>query len=201
MRAESAATGPEVALLDRFAPHPDASEVHRAGVAAPPEAVYRALWTVDFARSPVVAGLLALRALPGWIRSRGTGPRGRELTLNRILELGFGRLAEEPDREIVLGVSGRFWHPTGNLEPFRPEDFSRPVPPGMARGVWSFRVVPRADGGTLLSTETRVTCGDAASRFRFRLYWLAVRPFSGLIRIAMLRSVRRAAEAGEARAG
>jgi hypothetical protein len=47
----------------------------------------------------------------------------------------------------------------------------------------------------MLSTETRVACGDAASRAKFRVYWTFVRPFSGLIRIVMLRAVRRAAEA------
>lgn len=35
-----------------------------------------------------------------------------------------------------------------------------------------------AEGGSVLSTETRVAGGG----WRFRLYWLGVRPFSGLIR-------------------
>jgi hypothetical protein len=35
-----------------------------------------------------------------------------------------------------------------------------------------------ADGGSILSTETRVAGGGR----RFRAYWLVVRPFSGLIR-------------------
>ena len=35
-----------------------------------------------------------------------------------------------------------------------------------------------AEGGSILSTETRVAGGG----LRFRAYWLVVRPFSGLIR-------------------
>ena len=45
-----------------------------------------------------------------------------------------------------------------------------------------------------------ILCHDgegAASRRRFRLYWLVVRPFSGLIRKAMLDAVAR--EAARAR--
>lgn len=46
-----------------------------------------------------------------------------------------------------------------------------------ARIVFDLRARP-AEGGSLLSTETRVAGGG----WKFRLYWLAVRPFSGLIR-------------------
>jgi hypothetical protein len=184
-------------LLDTFAPDPDVFEVHAIDVAAPPDAVYRALWTVDFGNSPIISGLLALRSLPSLIRTRGP-LRDRTLTLRTIMDAGFGRLAEEPDRELVLGVSGRFWRVTGNLEPFSREAFSEAVPAGMARGVWNFMVVPRGERGTVLSTETRVTCGDRASWFKFRLYWVIIRPFSGLIRIIMLRAIRRTAEAYDA---
>ena len=39
----------------------------------------------------------------------------------------------------------------------------------------------------------RILCLDPRSSRRFRLYWRLVRPFSGLIRIAMLRAVAREA--------
>lgn len=45
------------------------------------------------------------------------------------------------------------------------------------RVVFDLRAQP-AEGGSLLSTETRVAGGGRL----FRLYWLVVRPFSGLIR-------------------
>jgi hypothetical protein len=59
--------------------------------------------------------------------------------------------------------------------------------------VWTFSVEAQPPGTTRLTTETRVACADAASRRRFRLYWLVVRPFSGLIRTAMLSAVAREA--------
>jgi hypothetical protein len=117
------------------------------------------------------------------------------VTLQSIIDAGFGVLGEEPGREILLGVTGRFWRPTGNVEPFDRASFSRPIPPGMARGLWNFKVVSAGDRKAILSTETRVTCGDAASGRRFRLYWFVIRPFSGLIRMIMLKAIRDAAQA------
>lgn len=51
-----------------------------------------------------------------------------------------------------------------------------------------FEAEPRASGGSRLVTETRVADVDAA----FRLYWLFIRPFSGLIRRRWLRAVAEA---------
>jgi len=170
---------------------PDAVATYAIRIAAPPAAVYRALWTADFA-TPVVTGLLALRALPGLVRHprRARRPR-RTLTLQTLIDGGFGRLEEAAPREVVLGVAGRFWRPTGNVQPFRRQDFDGPVGRGLARAVWNFALRDAGDGHTLLSTETRVVCGDAASRRKFLAYWLVVAPFSGMIRRSMLRAIRR----------
>lgn len=182
-------------LIDSFAPSPDASEIHKLEIVASCEAVYRALWTTDLGNSAVVKGLLFLRTLPSFILKSDCHKRARQgITLQTLIEAGFGRLAEEPGREIVLGVTGRFWRPTGNTLPFRQEDFVGAVPAGLARAVWNFHVQEINANRTVLSTETRITCGDKASRLKFRAYWLFVRPFSGLIRIVMLRAVRRACE-------
>jgi hypothetical protein len=48
-------------------------------------------------------------------------------------------------------------------------------------------------GGSRLATETRVRALDDHARRRFRLYWLAIGPFSGLIRRRWLRAVQEAA--------
>ena len=60
-----------------------------------------------------------------------------------------------------------------------------------------FRLTPQPDGATLVSTETRVHCGDDASRRAFAWYWRAIRLGSGAIRHAMLGALKRAAEAVE----
>jgi hypothetical protein len=177
-------------LIDRFAPAPDAYESHRIEIDAPAAAVYAALWTADLAASPVIRGLMALRSLPKVLTGAAPSrPAPASFRLQALIDAGFGRLAEDEGREVVLGVSGRFWRPVDNLLPFREADFHGPVPAGTARAVWNFAVTETAPGRTTLTTDTRVVCGDAASRAKFRAYWLFVRPFSGLIRIVMLRAV------------
>ena len=177
-------------LIDSFAPNPDAVETHSIAIDASPAAVRHALWTADLGGSLIIKALLGLRALPEIIlHGRPAVRRDRKVTLQTVINSGFGILADQPD-EIVLGVTGRFWRPTGNLSPFNREDFDRAVPAGLARGVWSFRLEQDGGGRTILSTETRVVCGDDASRRKFRVYWFFVRPFSGLIRRIMLRNVR-----------
>ena len=57
-----------------------------------------------------------------------------------------------------------------------------------------FEAVP-IPGGSRLAVETRVRSLDDRARRRFRLYWLAIGPFSGLIRRRWLRAVQEAARA------
>jgi hypothetical protein len=52
--------------------------------------------------------------------------------------------------------------------------------------------VPARDGGSLLVTETRVAAMDDGARRAFRRYWLAVGPFSALIRRRWLAATARA---------
>jgi hypothetical protein len=188
-------------LIDCFAPNPDAVEVHSIAIDAPLEIVYRALWTTDVGGSVIVKALMGMRSLPEFISRRGSIPRrARKITLQTVIDSGFGLLANEPG-EIVLGVTGKFWRPTGNLSPFNRDSFAGAVAPGFARGIWNFSIKD-SGVGTILSTETRVTCGDRASLKKFRAYWFFVRPFSGLIRRIMLRAIRKAClktQASEAR--
>src|ERR1700682_1426998 len=179
-------------LIDSFAPNPAAVETHSIVINASLESVYSALWTANLGGSLIIKLLLGLRSLPGFVlRGFRELPQNQKITLQTLIDSGFGILAENPREEIVLGVSGRFWRPTGNLSTFRREDFKGPVPEGFARAVWNFSLKDGCAGQTILTTETRVTCGDAESRRKFLVYWFLVEPFSGLIRRLMLREVKR----------
>ena len=179
-------------LIDSFAPNPDAVETHSISITASRAVVYQTLWSADLGGSLIIKALLGLRSLPKIaLHPRRSWRRGRKITLQTLLDAGFGKLAEEPEQELVLGINGSFWRPISNLSPFNREDFDRPVPPGLARAVWNFSVKEDEPGRTILSTETRIVCGDDQSRRRFRVYWFFVRPFSGLIRRLMLRAVKR----------
>lgn len=180
-------------LIDSFVPVPDAAEKHSIQIAANRDVVYQALRTTDFGRSLIVKGLLIFRSVPKFLlHPSRRAQTNRQITLQTIIEAGFGILAEDPNREIVLGVTGPFWRPVGNVLPFNEENFRGAVPPGVACAAWNFAVEDAGEGHTVLSTETRIICGDSSSRRKFRVYWLFVRPFSGLIRHLMLRAVRRA---------
>lgn len=190
----------EAMLIDEFLPRYDVVERHGIRVDAPASRVYEAIWAADLARSLPVRVLLGLRTLPSLLVDRAKArrladvlQRSTTVTLQTVLSQGFYLLAEEPGREVLLGVVGRFWTPTASLEPTDPERFRSAAAPGRAKGAWNFTVTALGEGSTRLETETRVQCADARTLARFRPYWLVVRPFSGLIRRMMLRTIRAAA--------
>jgi molybdenum cofactor cytidylyltransferase len=173
-------------LIDRLMPEFDERASYGIDVAAPPDAVYRALLETNLADSLVSRILLKIRAL-------GRGSAGA-LRLRDLPERGsFFRLADDPPREIVIGVVGRFWALRGNVCDGDAASFRAPPAAGTAKAAWNFRVDP-TDGGSRLTTETRVLCADDESRRSFRRYWTVVGPFSGIIRLEALRLIRRQAQ-------
>jgi hypothetical protein len=115
------------------------------------------------------------------------------VTLASLKKTRFEILGETPDHEILLGLVGRFWTPRGDMKKVDAESFKKFDRAGYAKAVWNFAVRP--DGEAMrLTTETRIRCLDAGSRRSFGFYWMFVRPFSGLIRMEMLRAIKRRAE-------
>jgi hypothetical protein len=182
-------------------------ERHVMRIRAPADAVYRALWRADFG-GIIARMLLAVRLVPAmlsdWRHARERLARhGRAdagLTLQMFLQSGFAQLEAVENEELVLGLSGRFWTPSGGLTPTSAETFRAGPAIGHAQAAWNFRCDPADAETTSLSTETRVRVAPGAARSRFLAYWFVVRPFSGLLRVLMLRAVRREAE-GAHRAG
>ena len=188
-------------LLDEVMPRYDVVERHATRVRASPAVVYAAIWEADLIAGPVTRSLLALRALPAAIlaprdalvewRERRARRGGR---LADVESFGFRIVAERAPDELVIGALGRFWMPRSRLcGDVSTADFAAGPPRGFALAGWNFMVTARADGRTELRTETRVWCAPDV-RARFRAYWLVIRPWSGLIRHAMLREIRLRAE-------
>jgi hypothetical protein len=153
--------------------------------------VWRALLAHEFGASALTKALFFLRGYGRRALSAGTG------TLpEKIVRFGFTKLEEVPGREVVFGIAGRFWRPNGDLRRLADRDaFLAFAEDGYVKGAWNLRVDPAGEGTTALSTETRMAYFGAGARRKFRLYWALVGPFSGLIRRALLRAVRRRAEA------
>jgi hypothetical protein len=66
--------------------------------------------------------------------------------------------------------------------------------PEFLKATWNFELTAQTDGKTMLETETRIRCLDEKAYKKFARYWFFIRPFSGLIRKEILRTVRRKAE-------
>ena len=185
-------------LIDEYLPEYDVVERHRTAIRASREPVYESVRRLDMTRSPVIRSLFALRSLPA-LMSRSSTHRGESqslgLTLDGLLDNGFVLLGERRGEELLLGLVGRFWTPSGHLLRVDANDFRDFQRPGYARAAWNFSLSGMEDGATRLATETRVQCTDSTSRRRFRLYWTVVGPFSGLIRREILRSIKRDVEA------
>ena len=60
--------------------------------------------------------------------------------------------------------------------------------------IWNFYFKEINENKTLVSTETRILCLTKRSKFLFSLYWFFVKPFSGIIRIEMLRLIKKKVE-------
>lgn len=121
--------------------------------------------------------------------------RGARATLTAFEQHGFRILESRPPEELVIGLEGRFWRPTGGMCTPLPDAFLSSTPAaGTARAAWNFQVTPTGPNTCELSTETRVLCASPEVKLRFLPYWWLVRPGSGLIRREMLRAIRDQAE-------
>ncbi|MCB2226003.1 MAG: hypothetical protein KQH53_04930 [Desulfarculaceae bacterium] len=169
-------------LLDKFLPAFDVHARYQTFLPAPPERVYSLLLDLDWSRSPLVRWLVLLR---------GLGQAKIKLIPTDPQKPGFTVLDEEPGRELVVGMVGRFWLPTAELLRVSPDEFVDFDRPGYAKMAMNFLAEPMDNGKCLLSTETRVLCLDSRARRYFRFYWSLIGPFSGLIRKEAFRLVRR----------
>ncbi len=169
-------------LIDDVLPQYDFSERHETLVPAPKEVVRRAMEEWRPQESFLWRALLRLRGLG---RPGGSLREWAEAS-------GFLRLAED-ENEVVYGQVGRFWaldERRAMLSPKTAEEFRAFSDPGYAAAVMNVHLEALAADRTRLSTETRVRALGGRARWRFRLYWLLIRPFSGLLRRAMLRGIK-----------
>lgn len=169
-------------LIDDFMPRFDFNETHDIKIRATAENVFRALNEVDLCESAIVRWLFRLRGMPT-----------ENMTLRELRRLRFETLGENKNQELLLGLAGRFWTLTGNLQKINSNNFREFNEKGFAKAVWNFWL-DEAQGETRLTTETRIKCMDAESRKSFGFYWTFIQPFSGLIRKEMLKLIKQKAE-------
>lgn len=178
------------ARIDEYLTNPDFSARYEIRINAPAPVVYRCLLRSDFSELWLVRLLVTVRSGKRLPRS----PLPCDLR-QRLQGTGFVILAAGAGQELVLGVAGRFWRPDGGrCTDLTPDEFSEFSHLGYAKAAWNFRLRSDSAETTLLSTETRIKCFGQAALWKFRLYWSLVGPFSGLMRKAILKQVKIAAE-------
>jgi len=169
-------------LIDDFLPEYDFVETHNIAIDADAESVYKAANEVDFSDSFIVRWLLRLR-----------GISGEAVSLRNLEYSRFKILGEVVNKELLIGLAGRFWTPWGDMQKVDASNFREFEKPGYAKAVWNFSLDGSSDE-TKLTTETRIRCLDDGSRRSFGFYWTIIQPFSGLIRMEMLKTIKRKAE-------
>jgi hypothetical protein len=176
--------------LEQALPDYHFRERHSRWIDARPLQVWRALTSLTLDDLPIMRLLVAIR-FPGSSRAFPQSRSGSLFSAGPLRMLGV----TEPTYVVAGGVA-RPWQPW----PARHEvaslqellDFGDP---GWVKYLTDFHLEPRG-GGVQLSTETRVYATDRRARRRFALYWLLIRPGSGLIRRDMLAAVARLATRG-----
>ena len=171
--------------LDDFLPTYEFSERHGIRIDAPAERIDEAMRTVSMADLPVARALWWLRRL-----GRPYGDATKPFVGGQLPGVVLEDAAQQG---IVLGLTGQLWRLRPDRDVVRPtsaEEFLAYARPDACKAVIDFRI-----SFNRLTTETRVHVEDSAARAKFRRYWLVIRPFSGLIRILLLRAARRRAEA------
>ena len=179
-------------LLDRLMPTYEVASRHRVRISAPAAITLSAAREMNLLGLPLVRAIvrgreLVLRSTP----VRQPGPPG---LLDEMLALGWCVLAEEPDREIVVGAVTQPWKANVVFRGLLPDEFVAFNEPGYVKIVWTLRADPLGPAESIFQTNTRVVSTDPQARARFRWYWSLFSPGMHLIRWASLAPLKREAE-------
>lgn len=178
--------------LDRFMPVYDVVERHHVRVAAPAALTLAAAREQDLLQLPLVRSIFKAREVV--LRARPDDRPQPHGLLAATQALGWGILAEVPDREIVVGAVTRPWEPNVTFRALPPDDFAAFSEPGFVKIAWTLRADPVDGQASIFRTETRAVATDASARARFRRYWAFASPGIALIRRLSLRPLKRDAE-------
>lgn len=179
-------------LLDRFMPVYDVVERHHIVVAAPAADVLAAAKEEDLMGSPLTRAIFRAREVAlGATPDEQGRPRG---LLAATQSWGWGVLAEEPDREVVVGAVTRPWEANVVFRSVPPAQFATHTEPGNVKIIWTLRAKPIGPNATLFLTETRAVATDPSARRQFRKYWAFASPGIAAIRWLSLLPLKRDAE-------
>lgn len=183
---------PPTKLTHHYLPVAHFQERHQRLIAAPMARTIAAAAAYTPADDRLFRWAISVREAPMRLLAALTGQK-------RDRKSAFGlqdfTLLERREDQLAYGLIGQFWRLNYGLRPFSDgSDFLAFNANDAAKLVLSYSAEPAPDGRTRLVTETRIYCPTAAMRLRFRPYWLAIRPVSGLIRRRALTLIQRQCE-------
>jgi hypothetical protein len=172
-------------------------ERHSLTVNSTPEKVFKAFWQLDMAESKIIKTLLKMRSAYCLLftgKSYTQSSIGLSIK-DMIDKSGFILLENVKNKEIIMGFVGRFWQPSGGIaRNIKAEDFISFEQTGYCKTAWNFYIEQENGDKLRLSTETRILCYGYSAKIPFSLYWTAIKPFSGWIRLVMLKMIKEQAE-------
>ena len=167
-------------LIDKYLSHYTFNEYHEIVVDSPIANVFSVANDFDLSKSKTIAWLFKIRGLPT-----------QRLNLqNFIDDIGFTNLESNAPYENLIG----FWARVKIAPIPSYEDFINNSISPWVKVVWNFQCEELEENKTKVSTETRVLCVAPITKITFRLYWLMIKPFSGLIRKKMLKIIKKDSE-------
>jgi hypothetical protein len=179
-------------LLDRFMPVYDVVERHHVAIDAPADVAFAAACQQDLMGPALARAIFKTREIVlGSEPAAAARPQG---VLAFTTSMGWGVLAEVPNREVVVGAITQPWEANVVFRPLSPDTFAAFEEPGYVKIVWTLRADPIGGDASIFRTETRAVATDATARTRFRRYWSLLSPGIILIRWAMLRPLKADAE-------
>jgi hypothetical protein len=176
-------------LLDAFIPQPDVRERHEITIPAPAAMVFEAACNFNLQSIRMVRAIFWLRAKILGAKTQTTKrPKG---LVAQMLQMGWGRLAEEPNHFLVMGAVCQPWRADVIFSPVPPEQFARLVEPDQVKIVWTLETEALGPAVTRFSTETRAVATDNGARTEFQRYWRRFGMGAILIRWLILRALGR----------
>ncbi len=168
---------PSPTLIDYYLPHYDFQEIHSIIIEHSCEKVFPLVKSLDLSSEEIIKMLFKLRGLPV-----------TEFTLlGLVKQINFTWLGERENKELLIGC----W---GNSKPEyipNPEAFLTNTTTYPRKITWNFLLEPLNETTCKVSTETRVKHYTGKAKRIFQIYWFFIRPFSGLIRMLLLRKLKR----------
>lgn len=183
-----------VTKIDDWMPRWQVGERHTIHMAATPERVFSAIHAVRADEIFLFRTLIAIR------RCGQTGPESimnppeEKPLLDVATQTTFLLLEEEPARELVVGTviaAPRAERASGRLTP---ELFRKTLRPGVVLATMNFQVAADEQGGSSVSTETRIFANAPFALRQFAVYWRIIHPGSDIIRRTWLRAIKQRAE-------